>query len=73
MEINENTACSCGLCPAIRAVRGLPPFCQMPRNVQRECEWYGTYTAAADAARLVGGKVRCITRSGGPRRFAVIS
>ncbi len=56
----------------VRIANGLTPFCQMSAPVTVVADnVFQSYTKAADYARVNGGRVVCVTRSGGPKRFSV--
>jgi len=68
----ESTVCKCGNCPAIRAARGLLPFCRMPTPARTPGNGFAT-RAEAEAARKPGQSIVAV-RAGmghGPRGYIV--
>lgn len=58
----------------VRVARGLTPFCQMTLTPKdKPANVFHTYTAAVNYARANGGRVQCVTVTGGPKTFAVMA
>lgn len=66
--------CKCGnFGCAVRLARGLKPFCDGTLTSGRGEKGFSSYAVAAERARAVGGRVRCVRVSGGPKAFIVES
>ena len=71
-DMKTTTTCGHFGCDA-RALRGLPCFNDLPAPKPMVRDWHSTYSAAVEAARLLGGRVVSRRSDGGPKRFFVVS